>query len=80
MKKERFGGGFIYERGSTVWTVEDNNFIKEKENKEIGIFGFAYTLFEEKKDGGVRESIHRDSYLNHIIEFLPRYLGSSWVL
>ena len=32
----------------------DNNIIEEKdENKEIGIHGFNYTLFEEMEGGGL---------------------------
>ena len=55
-----------------VWTCVEDNIIWDKEdNREIGLCGFDYTLFEEKKDGGVREGINGYPYLKHLLELRP---------
>ena len=41
--------------GKIVWTCVKDHVIEEKEDyKEIGLRGFDYSLFEEKKGGGKR--------------------------
>ena len=46
--------------------------IEEKEYyKEIGVRGFDYSLFEEKKDGGEREGLDGSPYLKHLIKLWP---------
>ena len=46
--------------------------IEEKEDyKEIGIRGFDYSLFEEKKGGEKLEGLDGFPYLEHLIKLWP---------
>ena len=46
--------------------------IEEKEDyKEIGLCGFNYSLFEQKKGGGKREVLDGFTYLKHLIKLWP---------
>ena len=46
--------------------------IEEKEDyKEIGLRGFDYSLFVEKKGGGKREGLEGYPYLKHLIKLWP---------
>ena len=46
--------------------------IEEKEGyKEIGLRGFDYILFEERKGGGKREGLDGSPYLKHLIKLCP---------
>ena len=71
--------GFLVEAphpkwGQIVWTCVDGDIIQEnQDNKIIGLYGFDYTLFEEKEDGGVQQCINGYPYLKHQIQLCPRY-------
>ena len=49
-----------------------DHIIEEKEDyKEIGLSGFDYSLFEEKKGGGELEVLDGSPYLKHLIKLWP---------
>ena len=55
-----------------VWTCVKDHVIEKKENyKEIGLRGFDYSLFKEKKGGGEREGLDGFPYLKHLIKLWP---------
>ena len=62
-----------YPKGGTiVWTCVKDHIIDEKEDyKEIGLRGFDYSLFEEKKGRGKRERLDGYPYLKHLMKLWP---------
>ena len=58
--------------GKIVRTCVKDHVIEEKEDyKEIGLCGFDYSLFEQKKGGGKREVLDGFTYLKHLIKLWP---------
>ena len=56
-------------REAIVWTcVKDHIIDEEEDNKDIGLHGFDYTLFEEQEGGVTREVLDGYPYLKHLIE------------
>ena len=65
--------------GKIAWTCVKDHVIEEKEEyKEIGICGFNYSLFEEKKGGGKQEGLDGFPYLKHLIKLWPGDWEKIW--
>ena len=61
-------------KGKIVWTCVGDNIIEETDdNKEKGLHGFYYILFEENKYGGVQEGTNGRPNLRHTIGLWPGY-------
>ena len=55
--------------GKIVWTCVKYHVIEEKEEyKEIGLCGFDYILFEDKKGRRKQEGLYGSPYLKHLIK------------
>ena len=58
--------------GKIVWTFVKDHVLEDKgDYKDIGLRGFDYSLFEEKKGGGKREGLDGSPYLKYIIKLWP---------
>ena len=51
--------------------MKDHVIEEKEEYKDIGIRGFNYSVFDEKKGGGKGEGLDGSPYLKHLIKFRP---------